>query len=117
MTRYDDLIKSALGKKPKSSKYHNNKTDGYASRREAKRAQELKMLEQAGEISNLQEQVYFTVVPEQVGEMAVGYVADFVYYDMSGNKIVEDCKGMKTREYILKRKLMLYVHGIKIKET
>ena len=50
-------------------------------------------------------------------ERAVNYVADFVYTDLkTGQKIVEDAKGAKTKEYIIKRKLMLHVHGIRIRE-
>jgi len=51
-----------------------------------------------------------------VVERACTYVADFSYTE-NGRRVVEDTKGMKTRDYIIKRKLMLYVHGIRIKET
>ena len=44
------------------------------------------------------------------------YVADFVYED-NGDTVVEDTKGMRTKEYVIKRKLMLYRYGIRIKET
>lgn len=45
------------------------------------------------------------------------YIADFVYTDAAtGKLVVEDAKGMRTRDYIIKRKLMLYIHGIKIRE-
>lgn len=50
-------------------------------------------------------------------ERGVYYIADFVYSLPDGSWIVEDVKGMKTQEYIIKRKLMLHVHGIKILET
>ena len=43
-------------------------------------------------------------------------VADFVYVE-NGEKVVEDTKGMKTRDYIIKRKLMLYVHKVRIREV
>lgn len=49
-------------------------------------------------------------------ERGVYYIADFVYY-RDGEYIVEDTKGVRTKDYIIKRKLMLYVHGIKIKEV
>ena len=49
-------------------------------------------------------------------ERGVYYIADFVYY-RDGEYVVEDAKGVRTKEYIIKRKLMLYVHGIKIKEV
>ncbi|MFX7845371.1 hypothetical protein ABTK14_24240 [Acinetobacter baumannii] len=43
-------------------------------------------------------------------------MADFVYKDANGNTVVEDTKGVRTKEYILKRKLMLRVYGIRITE-
>ena len=46
------------------------------------------------------------------------YLADFVYQDVkTGEWIVEDAKGHKTEAYIIKRKLLLYIHGIRIKEV
>jgi hypothetical protein len=54
----------------------------------------------------------------KVIEREVGYVADFVYYDNQTKEVVvEDAKGYHTKDYIIKRKLMLYVHGIKIREV
>lgn len=110
------------------SKYGAQKTeyDGivFDSRREAMRWRELTLLQRAGEIKDLQRQVKYILVPAQkdesgkIAERAVSYVADFVYRDArSGEVVVEDAKGMHTREYIIKRKLMLYVHGIKIMEV
>ena len=49
-------------------------------------------------------------------EMECSYIADFVYEE-GGNQIVEDTKGMKTKDYIIKRKLMLHKHGIRIREV
>lgn len=50
-------------------------------------------------------------------ERSVKYIADFVYTDKAtGQTVVEDTKGVRTKEYIIKRKLMLYLHGIRIKE-
>ena len=103
------------------SKYGNIKTitsDGikHDSIKEAKRWCELKLLERAGIIQDLQRQVKFELIPKQEGERAVYYIADFVYTE-NGNKVVEDAKGMRTKEYKLKKKMMLYFHGIKIKET
>jgi hypothetical protein len=83
--------------------------------KEANRWCELKMLEKAGLIQDLQRQVKFELIPKQDGERAVHYVADFVYVE-DGKKIVEDVKGMRTKEYRLKKKMMLFFHGIKIKE-
>jgi hypothetical protein len=102
------------------SKYLNKKTTVHGitfdSKAEASRYLELVILQNAGEITNLELQVQFEIFPKQEGERAAHYVADFVYYE-DGVKVVEDCKGMKTKDYILKRKGMLFRHGIKIKET
>lgn len=109
----------------KKSKYHNVKTvvDGikFDSKREAERYQALKRMEQAGQISNLRLQVPFALVPSQridgkVVERELKYIADFVY-SQQGQMIVEDSKGDRTKDYIIKRKLMLWFHGIRIKEV
>ena len=109
----------------KKSKYNNIKTviDGitFASKREAKRYQELKLLEQGKAISNLQLQVACTLIPAQKGgirnEMAVKYIADFMYFDIEIKKIIiEDVKGKATPIYILKRKLMKQL-GFEITEV
>lgn len=76
----------------------------------------LRLLERAGKISDLKRQVSFELIPKQDGERACTYVADFVYYE-DGKMVVEDCKGFKTDVYRIKKKLMLWVHGISIKET
>lgn len=90
------------------NKYHAKKCviDGisFDSRREARRYTELKTLRQAGEISALKLQEPFELVPKQRGERAVTYRADFVYME-GGALVVEDVKGMKTKDYIIKRKL------------
>ena len=103
------------------SKYKNIKTvtsDGirHDSIKEANRWCELKWLERAGKIQDLQRQVKFLLIPKQEGERAVYYVADFVYIE-NGQKVVEDVKGCRTDLYKLKRKLLLWRYGIKIKET
>lgn len=98
------------------AKYGNVKTNGYASRRESVRAQELKLLEQAGEITELREQVTYELVPKQVGERAVKIIVDFTY-KQDGVTIVEDSKGFKTPAYIIKRKLLQHVHGLRIREV
>ena len=77
----------------------------------------LRILERAGKISNLQRQVKYELIPKQDGERACTYVADFVYIDANGETVVEDTKGVRTDAYKIKRKLMLWVHQIKIKET
>ena len=109
----------------KQSKYHSRKVtvDGitFDSVREAKRWRELSLLERAGVIQNLQRQVKIELIPSQriggkVVERAASYVADFTYYQ-DGQLIVEDTKGFKTKDYIIKRKLMLWVHGIQVREV
>ena len=104
------------------NKYHASKTeiDGirFDSRKEAARYSELKLLERAGEIRDLQLQVPFELIPKQEGERACTYVADFVYHIAgTGEMVVEDAKGMRTDVYKIKRKLMLWRHGIKISEV
>lgn len=114
------------------------------SRKEALRWTQLQLLERAGEISNLKRQVEFILIPDQrepstevyqrgekkgmpkegkLLERKVVYVADFVYNDTkTGKKVVEDVKGYRDpssagyAKFVLKRKLMLYIHNIKIKE-
>lgn len=127
-------------------KYHNKKTytsDGilHDSKREANRWAELCLLQRAGKISELERQVRFELIPAQYEDVYTGefykrgdrkgqpklervciekslvYVADFVYIDNgTGEKVVEDAKGYRSKEYLIKRKCMLYLKGIKIKE-
>lgn len=108
----------------KRSKYGAEPTGGHASKREHRRAIALRILERAGRITGLREQVEFELIPAQtdargkVVERACRYVADFVYYDTrTGRMVVEDCKGYRTEVYRIKRKLMLYRYGIRIVET
>ena len=83
----------------------------FASKKEARRYSELKLLERAGKIENLRRQVPYKIV------IAAKYVADFVYVDcFDGAEIVEDVKGYKTPEYLRKKKLMAAQHGITIRE-
>jgi len=98
------------------SKYHAKREGKYASKRESRRAKELAIMESIGLISGLEEQVKYELVPKQEGERSVTYIADFRYVQ-NGVEITEDCKGMRTPYYILKRKLMLWVHGIRVLET
>ena len=123
---------------PRGNKYQNHKVtvDGitFDSKREASRWLELKLLEKAGKISNLQRQKKFVLIPAQyepdiIGprggkkkgkllEREVAYIADFVYSDEeTGDLIVEDTKGVRTPEYIIKRKMLLYFYGIRIREV
>ena len=89
------------------------------SKKEAARWQELNLMLRARLIEDLQRQVRFEVIPKQDGERACTYIADFVYIDRkTGQKVVEDVKSPATRTeaYRIKRKLMLLVHGIRIRE-
>lgn len=106
-------------------KYHAKKTelDGitFDSRKEAQRYAELKLLERSGAIHNLRRQVRYELIPAQKKdgktiERACHYIADFVYEE-NGKTVVEDVKGFRTKEYVLKRKLMLQVHGIEVREV
>lgn len=109
------------------SKYNSKKTvvDGqiFDSKKEANRYKELRLLEKAGEIKDLRTQVKFKLIPAQrdeatgkVIERECSYKADFVYYEEDGETVVEDVKGFRTKEYIIKRKLLLYQYGIRIRE-
>lgn len=77
----------------------------------------MKLMERAGEIIDLKRQVKYELIPAQEGERACNYIADFVYKDKKGNIIAEDAKGCRTKEYIIKRKMMLWRYGIRIAEV
>jgi len=120
------------------SKYHSKKViiDGetFDSKKEARRYIELLMLQKSGRISGLQRQTKFVLVPAQYEpettgprggkikgkllEREVAYYADFVYFDEEEKDLViEDAKGVRTPEYIIKRKLMLWLKGYRIREV
>lgn len=93
----------------------------FDSQKEAKRYKYLKEEEKAGRIRTLTLQEPFELIPAQYidgkcVERAVKYKADFVYVQ-DRKLVVEDTKGFRTPDYIIKRKLMLYVHGIRVKEV
>ena len=121
------------------NKYHARKCilDGieFDSRKEAQRYSELLILSRMGKISSLRRQVKFILIPAQYEsyerygkrgqelkpgkrliEKECAYVADFVYEE-NGKTVVEDVKGMKTKDYIIKRKLMLFKFDIRIREV
>lgn len=106
------------------SKYHARKTvvNGieFDSAKEAKRYTRLRDMEEAGKIRGLRLQVPFELVPDfecnGVKYRGMRYVADFVYV-RDGKVVVEDCKGFKTPEYKLKKKLMAYINHINIEES
>lgn len=92
----------------------------FDSAKEAKRYVKLRALEDAGEIQHLRLQVPFELVPSfeccGVKYRGMKYVADFVYF-RDGKFVVEDCKGVKTPEYKMKKKLMAYLNHINIEES
>ena len=121
-------------------KYHSKKTtvDGitFDSKHEAYRYCELELLLKSGKIKDLELQKEFELIPAQYEfvengvdrkgqpkrkkvcvERAVRYKADFCYFNEDGEYMVEDVKGFRTKEYAIKKKLMLLVHGIKIREV
>lgn len=107
----------------------------HASKKEASRWLELKLLERAGKIKDLKRQVKFVLIPAQREQGTIGkrggikqgkllerelsYIADFVYTE-NGKMVVEDAKGYKGGTvyalFVIKRKLMLYVHNIQVRE-
>ena len=129
---------SCLRKNKYGAKKITDLETGYVfdSKKEYRRWQELRFMEKAGQITELQRQVKFVLIPAQYEryeryspktgnrlkdgvrclEREVSYIADFVY-GQAGKTVVEDTKGFRTDDYVLKRKLMLHVHGIKIKEV
>lgn len=109
------------------SKYNNRKVrccgETFDSMLECERYKYLKALEQQKVISNLQRQVKYVLLPSQKDsktqktiEREITYLADFVY-EKGSQTIIEDVKGLRTDVYKIKRKLMLYFHGIRVKEV
>lgn len=120
-------------------KYGNQKVEVngivFDSKREAARYQELLLLEKAGEVRDIRRQVKYVLIPAQYDplgsttkkgrgrcvERECAYIADFVYKEILPDgdtiTIVEDTKGFRTKDYIIKRKLMLSVYGIRIREV
>lgn len=120
------------------SKYHNKKVtfDGieFDSKKEMYRYIRLKSMQEEGLISELRLQVPYELIPaiyeeeivklktktkvvKRCAQKAVKYVADFVYKDHYGYEVVEDSKGLHTKEYLLKKKMMRAFLGITIKEV
>ena len=106
--------KLAVKASPKPSKYKNVKTNGFDSKKEAARYQDLVLLEKAGQIASLKTQVKFALVVYSYP--ICNYISDFVYWE-KGDEVVEDCKGIRTPVYRIKKKLMKAIYGIEIKET
>lgn len=107
-----------------ANKYHAKKTTvdciEFDSAKEAKRYAKLRDMEEAGEIEGLRLQVPFEILPsfecDGVKYRGMKYIADFVYY-RDGKQVVEDTKGYKTQDYLLKKKLMAYMNHINIEES
>lgn len=112
-------------------KYNNKKVvvNGitYDSKKEYQRHCDLMLMEKAGLISDLQRQVKYELIPTQriggkVVERPISYIADFVYRK-DGGWVVEDVKGYRDpssagyAKFVLKRKMMLWIHGIRITEV
>lgn len=100
-----------------ASKYHNRKTKGFDSAKEWRRNQELETLQRAGEISELNRQVPFVLMPSYTiadettrqgfrTVCEIRYIADFTYRLKDGTRIIEDVKGMQTDVFKIKRKLL-----------
>lgn len=119
----------------KKSKFHNEPVtvDGirYDSRNEARRHAFLKLMERAGEITNLRYHVKFELIPQitkeeivhlktkdkvvtKVAQSARYYEADFVYTNKKGEEIVEDFKGQETDLFKFKAALFFYRYGKQI---
>ncbi len=137
---FDCPLFKPTSEKPKVNKYQTQKCEfngeKFDSRKELQRYLELRLLERSGQITGLKRQVKFELIPAQrepnktgkrdgvikgkVIEKECAYYADFVYVDSQGNTVVEDVKGYKRggaySVFTIKRKLMLYKYGIKIKE-
>ena len=123
------------GKADKPGKYHSRKCAvtlpesgkqiTFDSEREARRFGELRMLLRCGQIQDLRLQVNFTLQEGYTtadGERVrpIVYRADFTYQERTRDgwrPVVEDVKGVRTKEYNMKRKMMLEKFGVKIREA
>ena len=113
--------------KMRRGKFGNIKIGGFDSKKELDFFNQLELLRQAHDpavrVEVIERQVYFELIPQQRNgegrllERRCGYLADFRV--TRGNGVVEviDVKGYKTPEYVIKRKLMLWVHGIRVIEV
>lgn len=128
--------KAKAEKPKKGNKLHAEKVDmtmpdgtlmHFDSKREARRYMDLWLMQRSGEITNLRTQVKYPLLPKQVHpdgtrERTIDYVADFVY-EKDGETVVEDSKGFRNtssaayRVFVMKRKMMLYFHGVTVREV
>lgn len=133
-------LHGAFTKPMKRNKFFNKKVRTevgiFDSEAEYNRYLHLKHLEDIGVISQLQRQVEYEIIPAQyenveiklktktkikskIVERPITYKCDFQYLDHNGELVVEDVKSNYTRketDYILKRKMLLYLKGIRLKE-
>jgi len=126
MIMTEEEFRRVFGKEAPKQKYRNQKCEfmgiRFDSRREMTRYVDLYYQQKAGEIENLQRQVKYELLPKQkdengkVIEKPVYYIADFVY-KRDGKVVVEDAKGFRTKEFIIKRKMALWFLGIRIVEV
>lgn len=122
-------IKSVNGvevEKTKESKYHSNKTevDGktFDSKKEANYYARLIYLQLAGEIKEIELQPSFELQPSYKRDgktiRSINYKADFKVTDKEGHEYYVDTKGFKTKEYLIKKKMLLYRYpGIDFREV
>lgn len=127
----------------RQNKYHAVKVGEFASKKEARRFQQLQIMQKAGEIDDLKRQVKFVLIPAQrefcneiyskgrkkgcfkpgkILERELSYYADFTYIDVNtGKLVVEDVKGYRGggayEVFKIKRKLMLHIYGIRVMEV
>jgi hypothetical protein len=118
--RKNPLSPVALAKPVGESKYGNKFTETggvkFRSKKEAQRYEDLLLVEKSGDITGLALQVKMPI--DINGRHICNYYADFVYTDVKAGKvIVEDCKGMRTPLYKLKKKLVEAQYGVTILET
>lgn len=119
----EEQYRQFIGNYTKQNKYHNKKViyDGikFDSEKEKNRYVGLKQLERLGVIQNLQRQVKYELQPsfKLNGKTirSITYIADFVYIQ-DNKEIIEDVKGMRTKEYLLKKKMFEYKYQKEIKE-
>ena len=128
--------KAKAEKPKKGNKLHAEKVDmtmpdgtlmHFDSKREARRYMDLWLMQRSGQITNLRTQVKYSLLPKQerkdgTKERAIDYVADFVY-EKDGETVAEDSKGFRNtssatyKVFVMKRKMMLYFHGITVREV
>lgn len=101
----------------KASKYGNEKTEGFDSKKESNVAKDLISLERAGNIRNLKMQVPITLIEGRDGVKGIIYRADFVFDDLDGTEHILDAKGYRTEVFKLKKKMAFLLLGLMIEEV